>query len=290
MSTLLFLPLIATALLALTVTSAHRYLRPAIAARVTLVAMVAIAAAAIPSMWVLSIAYLAHVPIIGIGLRWCAMAFGLHHQIPAALGIPATAITIIGAPRAARVVRLERRARLNAPGPIEFIENTEPFAVTIPGTGGRIVISTGLVDLVNDRELDAVIAHERTHAYHRHDRFMLCARLVTALLPLTQPITSRLHFALERWADEAAASQCGDRNLVAHTLAKVALHEPAPTYALGFGTLGVVNRVESLLDTPRPVAGRPAMLAIWAGTLTATGLAVLQLHHLGPLIGILCPR
>ena len=286
---MLFLPLAAAAWLILIATGLHRRLPPMLAARVVAASLIVVAVAALPSMWVIGVSYLAHLPFVGVGFQWCAMAFGFHKDLPMLLALPALVLSAIGGWRAVRVLRLDRSLRIDVSGAIAYVDSHEPFAATIPGRGGQIVISTGLLALVDDRELAVVIAHEEAHAIHRHDRYLLCARLISAALPFLQPITRRLHFALERWADESAASRCADRELVAHTLAKIALHEPTPALALGFAGLGVTGRVEVLLTPVRPRIGRGIIGAIWLTTAIAGGLALLQLHHLGRLIAALCP-
>ena len=53
--------------------------------------------------------------------------------------------------------------------------------------------------------------------------FALVAAVTAALLVPLHPLVNRLRFSVERWADEEAVRECGDRNLVARTLGRVAL-------------------------------------------------------------------
>jgi hypothetical protein len=285
----LLTPLIVAAMLALVTTSAHRRLPPHIAARATTMSLIAIAAAALPSFWLLALSYLAHLPVVGGSFQWCAMAVGIHHEVPALLGLPSLLVLAIGTPRAVQVIRLNRKLRMNDPGPIEYVDATEPYAVTVPGRGGRIVISTGLLELIDDSELDAVIAHEDTHARHRHDRYLLVARTVSAAIPFVRPISTRLQYSLERWADEQAAQACRDRRVVASALAKVALGQHVRPALLGFGNLGVTSRVEALIAGPPTAPTRHIALAMWMSIAATTVLGIVQLHHLGTLIAALCP-
>lgn len=285
---LLFLPLAAACGLAMATAAFHNRLPPMIAARATLAALIATALGALPSLWVITITYLSHQSVIKSAMQWCTSMFGLHQNVPSLVALPATGLSVVGAVRVVRVVRRHLSVRTNEPGPVEFFDSTEPFAVTVPGRGGRIIISTALVDLVSDDELRAVIAHEHTHAEQRHDRFLLTCRIVTAALPMLQPIATRLQFALERWADETAAYDCGDRNLVARALASVALHEPTPAYALGFGALGVTARVEALLTPPVPNPDRRHIRGVWLAIGVTAVLALIQIHHLATMLMSLC--
>ena len=157
------------------------------AARTLVTATAVIVAAGLPTLWVLSLAFLAHVPVLGHGLRWCAEAFGAHQRVPAWAGVSALVVSSFGAARAVRVLRTQRRLRQDRAGAPQVIDNPEAFAFTLPGTGGQIVLSNGLVQLLDDDERDIVVAHERAHASFRHDRYVLAAQLANALLPPLRP-------------------------------------------------------------------------------------------------------
>lgn len=286
---MLFVPLAAALVIVLATSVSHRWLPPQIAARATRAGLLAVAVAAIPSLWLISLSYLAHAPLVGAGFRWCAMIAGVHHEIPVIVGLPSVALSIVGAARAIKVIRLDRRLRIHEPGPVEYVDTAEAYAVTVPGRGGRIVVSTGLLDLIDDRELEAVIAHESAHARHRHDRYLLTARAVAAALPPVRPITARLQFALERWADESAARACGDRRVVATALAKAALGPQLSAATLGFTGPGITDRVEALLAASPPRPRRGVALALWTAIAVTASLGAVQLHHLASLLASLCP-
>jgi Zn-dependent protease with chaperone function len=285
-----FGPLLAAATLGLVVTTAHRRLPPRLAARMTVATLAAIALAALSSLWLLGLGYLAHAPLIGDRLRWCAMVLGVHHEVSAVVGLPATMLAIVGIVRFWRVIRLHRRVVCHEPAAVEVVESPEPYAATIPGRGGRIVMSTGLFDLLDDDERDGVLLHEQAHARFRHDRYLLVARAAAALIPGAQFLGNRLHFSVERWADEVAANRLGDRRIVATTLAKVALHHHGqPVATLGFAGLGVPARVQALLQPRRPHPPRALTAALWTAIGLTTALAFVQLHHVAGLIAALCP-
>lgn len=284
----LFLPLAAAGALAMGVTTIHRRLPPALAARVVALSLLVIIAAAVPTLWIVSIGFVGHVPLIGPGFQWCAKAFGVHEQMPVWIGLPAFALVVFGTVRAAGVFRSYRRLRHDR-GELDVADDQRAFAYTLPGPGGHVVVSTGLVELLDDAEFDVVLAHEAAHGRYRHDRYLMISRIASASIPLLRPLTSRLEFSLERWADEYAAGHHGDREFVARTLGKVALSSTAPVGALSFAGLGVVARVEALLkpavDEPRP----SLMLATSVGILATGVLSGVQMHHLVSLLTALCP-
>jgi Peptidase family M48 len=288
MLTSLFAPVVAAAVLAAAVTALHRQLPPAFAARVVTAVLLVVCTAALPSLWIISLGFLAHAPIIGGGFRWCSMAFGLHHHLPVVVALPALLCATVGTTRAFKAWRVHRKLLMHDPGPIEHADDPNPYAVAMPGRGGRIVMSRGLVNLLTDDEINIVLAHERTHAHFRHDRMLLVARMADACCPVLRPLTQRLRFSLERWADEAAARRCGDRRLVARTLAKVALATNPTPVLLGFAGLGVSARAEAMLAPAPKAPGISTLIGILGGIAMTAALSILQLHHLGALITALC--
>ncbi len=288
MTASLLAPVGIAALLAVIVTAAHRRLPPQLAARTVVVTLGVVLVAAAPTLWIISLGYLAHLPLFNGRLEWCAEAFGVREPIPSWAGLPALAVSTAGLLRARRVLRNYRRLRHDEGGSVEIVEHSRPFAFTLPGRSGHVVLSSGLADLLDDDEQQVVLAHERAHGHHRHDRYLLVAQLASATVPLVRPLTRRLRFSLERWADEAAVEHCGSRRVVALTLGKVALHNVSPAGALSFAGLGVPARVAALLAPP---AGPPRSVEIAAIRLAIFATAVLaafQLHHLGGLVAALC--
>lgn len=285
----LLLPLLAAALLAGAVTAIHRRLPPMLAARTVTVTLAVVAAAAVPTMWILSLGYLAHVPWLGRGFAWCAETFGVHQRIPTWVGLPAIALGALGAIRLSKVTGSYRRLRQDRAGSVEVAVHPSAFAFTLPGRGGQVVWSSGLVELLDDQEQAVVLAHENAHARHRHDRYLLVAQCAAATVPFLSSLASRLEFSLERWADECAAAECGERRLVARTLGKVALHTLDTRPAMGFSGLGVPARVAALLTPPTRQPRPPVRFILWLAIATTAGLAGLQIHHLASVIVSLCP-
>jgi Zn-dependent protease with chaperone function len=282
-------PLLVTLGVAAIATSAHRRLPPRLAARFVTLALVLVVIAALPTALVVAIAFLAHAPVVGVGFQWCAQALGLHSAIPAWIGVPVLALLAVGAVRTARLVRQHRALRSDESHPIQIAHSDKPYAVTLPGRAGRIVISTAMVELLDDDERRIVVAHEEAHARYRHDRYLLTAELAAAVLPPLRALARRVNYSIERWADEAAAAVCGDRQLVAVTLGKVALQSHPPTVA-GFAGLGVSARMGALLEPPIPNPHRSQLVVLWSSLAITAGFSLYQLHHLEQLITALCPH
>ena len=282
-------PLAAALALAVGATAIHRRLPPRLGSQVITVALGVVLLAAVPTLWLLSLSYVGHLPIIGGRLEWCAKAVGLREPVPHVAGIVALSVTAVGTWRASRVVTTFRRLRRDGVGFVEIAEHDRPLAFTLPGRAGHVVLSTGLVDLLDDAERDVVVAHERSHARHRHDRYVLTAQLADAVMPVVRPLARRLQFTLERWADEDAVAHCGDRTFVARTLGKVALHNVSPAISLSFAGLGVPARVAALLGPPPSSPSTTVYSMIWTTIGTTAALSLVQLHHVVRLVGALCP-
>lgn len=283
------LPLVLALALAVVVTATHRRLPPVVATRAVTVTLAAIAGAAVPTVWIVSLGYLAHAPFLHGRLRWCAEAFGIHEPIPGWLGAPALVLAVAGLVRVVAVVRGYRKLRQHEARSVEIAEHAQPFAFTLPGRGGQVVVSSGLVELLDDAEREVVLAHEHAHAHSRHDRYLLIAQISAAFVPFLRPLADRLHFSLERCADEVAVAHCGDRGFVARTLGKVALGSAAPAGAMGFGGLGAPARVAALLSPPSTPLRPSLSLALWGAIIMTGSLAAFQLHHLVRLATALCP-
>jgi hypothetical protein len=285
---LLVLPLLVAFVLAIVVTAVHRRLPPALASRLIMTTMIVLTAASLPTIWTVAMSYLAHVPALGSSFEWCAETFGSHRHVPGMAGLVALMLSMVGIVLASRHVRAFRRLRFDLAGTVAITDDTVPFAYTMPGRGGQIVLSQGLIDLLDDEERDVVIAHERAHARNRHDRYLLAAQLCSALVPLLRPLVRRLQFTLERWADEAAVRAIGDRRLVATTLGKVALSVSVPLPVPAFNGLGVSGRVAALLQ-PAPLHPRTTTVAAMWGAIAVVGLfGATQMHHLIWLAATLC--
>jgi Zn-dependent protease with chaperone function len=179
-----------------------------------------------------------------------------------------------------------------AGGPTTHVAaSTRPFAYTLGGRAGRVVVSRGLLGLLDEDERDAVLAHERAHLRLHHHRLLYFARVVSATLGAGVSAAGEAAASLEREleviADQAAASEVGERRIVARALAKAALatatstRGPSPVLAFG-GERDLVYRLDRLTEDPehedrRGVAAAAiglldaGLLAILAGAVQPTG-------------------
>jgi Zn-dependent protease with chaperone function len=275
------LPLVVTLTAAFVAMSMHGRLPAEVAAKMGVVALATLTIAAVPTFWLMGSSGLRHLGVRSPFTDWSEHLLPSFGFAGGVVGAMAFVLMLIGSVRVVHVLRLHRRLRAARRSGVEILPSPELFAYTLPGPAGNIVLSEGLVDSLDERECRAVIAHERSHARHRHDRYLLLGRIATALLPFVKPLAGRLEFSLERWADDEAAAAVGDRRLVATAIARVAtagMH-PAPS-AAGIARLGAAARAQALLEpAPRLTPWHPFVVV--AGlALSATLLSALfQLHH-----------
>src|SRR5699024_1400457 len=87
---------------------------------------------------------------------------------------------------------------------VRLIESPAPMAFNIPGTDPRVVISTGLMNLLHPQEVEAVIQHELSHLNQRHHLvlafFEAYQRSFSRWLP-SKINLSQIHLLLELLAD-----------------------------------------------------------------------------------------
>lgn len=178
-----------------------------------------------------------------------------------------------------RHVTVRRRAQAALVGmpesPVAVLPDGRAYAYALPGgpgacrDRGRVVVSTAMLDCLNPRERQALIAHERAHLAGRHHRYLLVAQLAARANPLLHALQAAVAYCAERWADEDAARAVGDRRVMARAVGKAALVSqgtPAPTLA-GFAAPGPVPRRVAALLGPVPPA------RWWPPAATAAGLA-----------------
>jgi Zn-dependent protease with chaperone function len=127
-----------------------------------------------------------------------------------------------------------------------------PLAVAVPGRPGHLLVTTGMLRLLDADERRVVFAHERAHLAHRHHRLVAVAAAAAAVNPLLVPARDAVAYLVERWADEDAAAAVGDRDLAARAVARAALATVAPGSALGMHGGVALHRVRALAPVQPP--------------------------------------
>jgi beta-lactamase regulating signal transducer with metallopeptidase domain len=217
-------------------------------------------------------------------------------EAPVPDGVAAAAAALVALAVIRVVIARLRRFRashgvhslLPADAPIVVVADDRPDAFAIPPRwhpraarrrAGRIVVTDAMIRTLDDRQRQAMFAHERAHLDGGHHLLRAAAALAAALNPVLIPACRTVAYLCERAADERAAIDVGDRGVVASAVATAALARSMPDpgrsgRALAFDDLGVVDRVAAL---GRPAPRRRQLVAAGAALL-AVAIVVADAH------------
>ncbi|MGW1771159.1 M56 family metallopeptidase [Streptomyces sp. NPDC002104] len=177
-------------------------------------------------------------------------------------------------------------------GDLLLVPGSAVDAFALPGhrgRSGRIVVTSGMLRALKSGEREVLLAHERAHLSGRHHLLSAAVDLSATVHPALRSVRDCLGFHLERWADEAAAAEVGNRKVAAAAIARAALAGAArePRTRSGYPLLSVASgpvpqRVEALLGPapagPRGGARRAGAVGL-AVTVAASAFAALALAY-----------
>jgi Zn-dependent protease with chaperone function len=175
----------------------------------------------------------------------------------------------------------------HAPGDgLRVLDVAEPLAYCLPGVRSRVVVSEGTLTTLADKEITAILSHERAHLRARHDLVLEMFTAVHAAFPRFVRSASALgavRLLIELLADDAAVRAAGPTPLARALVACAAGRTPAGALAAGGPT--TVLRVRRLGGRGNSIAmAVGAYLAAVAVLVTPTvALAVpwlTELHRL----------
>jgi beta-lactamase regulating signal transducer with metallopeptidase domain len=241
----------------------------------------ALSAAAVP--FALAALLLAQAPPVAHAGDWSAAALRAHapvdrevQSVALALALAAAGLVLYAGVRRALAVRSAYRSCRELPpgtGDLVVVPSAPAVAWAVPGRPGRIVVARLLLDEFSPPERRAVLAHERSHLRHGHHWHLAAVALAAAVNPLLAGLRGAAAQAVERWADEDAAAELGDRGAVATALGRAARLGAAPAPGLAATAGAIPLRVAALL-APAP-RSRPLALALVALALLAGAAAAL---------------
>lgn len=231
-------------------------------------------------------------------LRDAALGFGVSAFIAAAKLIFLTAgaglltllcWVLVAASAAVVVARRRHRMLLSllahgdpkVPGAL-VVDHPAAAAYCVPGLRSRIVISAGTLDLLDQAELAAVLAHERAHLRARHDLVLLPFGALLRAFPrsrLVYQAHSTVSLLVEMLADDRALRHRPARELATALLRVGVSGAGAPSGALAAAAAvdgQVAARVARLLaPAPRLSLPAQALVCAAAGMLTAVPVTLL---------------
>ncbi|MBB5874325.1 Zn-dependent protease with chaperone function [Allocatelliglobosispora scoriae] len=211
---------------------------------------------------------------------------GLPKPVPGWVALAAAVLLLAGSVRLGRLVRIRMRVlgdlrQLGRPNAgLVIADSPEPFAVAVPGRPGHILMTSGMLRLLDVDERRVLFAHEQAHLARGHHRLVSAAAWAAAVNPLLRPMASLVSHLVERWADEDAAAEVGDRELVARAVAKASLAGSHRRFepAMGLHGAGAVQRVSALIAPRRQHSWRDpiAVVGLSVSLLAAVAVAVLE--------------
>ncbi|WP_329113613.1 M56 family metallopeptidase [Streptomyces sp. NBC_01465] len=222
-----------------------------------------------------------------------AYALGAYTQWAAGLSLVLagggvwTAAMLVREIRRARARRRLRRGELLVRSPqlpgeetrasrLVILEGERSDAWWLPGPAPQLAITTGALQRLKGRQLDAVLAHEQGHARARHDWLLHCSAALAGgfpQIPVFAAFRDEMHRLVELAADDVASRRFG-RLTIALALVELNEHRgvfgpcPAPDAQ-------VPRRVDRLLlAAPRLTAGRRLRLTAAAALVPVIPLLV----------------
>ena len=280
MRAVIYLPFVLSAVLVGLSRLVCRRTSPRRAAWSMTAAMVVLAGSAFGALGLLAWPLVARDSVVAHLGRWRPGA--VNHGVPVPIVVSVAAslgLVVVSALVLVRVRRLHSEfaaiSRMHAAlasaggGSVVVVDDPVPTAVAVPATParrGRVLVSTALLEALDDEERAAALAHEHAHLAHAHRNFIVVTALAAAVNPMLGPVRDDVAFALERWADEDAAARThptiAARALTKTALAKLSLlqRQVAVAGAMHLGHLGVPERVAALLE---PAVRRRRVEVVW---------------------------
>lgn len=167
------------------------------------------------------------------------------------------------------------------PVPTLWLPHDDPVAYSLGGRRALVVASTGLADRLSDRELRAVLAHERAHVRGRHHLLTACAEVLGRTLwfvPLMRKLPGAVRLLVELAADRTAVAQCGSEPLRSALLSIRAVEGPKRSLAMAGGDTAIrLQRLTAYSGSrlmPRALALVGGFAALVAPAAVAVALVV----------------
>jgi Zn-dependent protease with chaperone function len=181
--------------------------------------------------------------------------------------------------RTAMPHRLHRLAdELGLAGQLHYVADPAAFAFCYGLLGPRVCLSSGLVRLLSDAELRAVLVHERHHLTSHDPLKILISRAAAAglfFLPVARELRDRYLVSKEIAADETTVQdEAGDLPL-ASALLKM-LSAERRIWPEGLAAIGAFNvnqeRIQRLIDGRPGVTALPPLKAVIVSVAVVVGV------------------
>ncbi len=214
---------------------------------------------------------------------------GMYEAFGLTLSANVVAVLVAGvAITATRTIASRRRHRIlldlvsvrsdQAHGAV-LLSDSRATAYCLPGRRSRIVVSAGALDLLDSRELAAVVDHERGHVQERHHLILLpFASMIEMLnwMPYVTRAPRAVRALLEMAADDYATRFHPPR-VLASALIQMVHPTAVPTCAFGASSGSITIRVRRLIDPHRKSRAVAVLASAAAALLVVVPVIVMGL-------------
>ena len=174
-------------------------------------------------------------------------------------------------PNSNKLITLAQQAGIS-PQTIICIQSDVIRAFSVGIWAPKIWVSTGLLSLLDDDELIAVLQHEAHHCQKRDPLRLFITRLICDIfffIPRLGSLSDYNHLAQEMAADEAAVNLLGDNLPLASALHKLLTCRQSPSTVpkLAISQLNITERRILALVSPQVNVGWQSTLANWSGSI-----------------------
>jgi beta-lactamase regulating signal transducer with metallopeptidase domain len=133
---------------------------------------------------------------------------------------------------------------------VVVVNVSSPCALNFGIFSPKLLVSTGLIRALTDKQLESVLLHELFHLRRRHVPLLLAGEIIAATVfffPIIKTLIRRMRVVCEQKADAFAVRQQGNSAYLRSALVKVASN---PNYLLypGFAVFDTRSRLDYLLD------------------------------------------
>jgi len=145
-------------------------------------------------------------------------------------------------------------ARVGSAAQLRLVPSARPRAFCAGLWRPGVFLSTGLLSLLGEQELEAVVRHEEHHVARRDPLRMAVARALAGALfylPVLRDLEAHFLAAKEVEADRTVVAAMGTRDALASALlALVGQRDPRPAGVAGFDTVSI--RIDALASGAYP--------------------------------------
>lgn len=125
--------------------------------------------------------------------------------------------------------------------PVLLVESDDPLAMAVGGREPRVLVSRGLLVLLERDEVETAVAHELMHLKHHDAEFKVFSTVFSRILffdPFSKFFDPAVHREREYLADEMSGRSTGKPAALASALLKIADHGTPPKAAWGLSIVG----------------------------------------------------